>query len=60
MERVEQYRSVKVDNCTLFSFQRSVTFDFMFHTTFHKVRMRKEEFVRKIAQKCEKQIYGES
>ena len=60
MERVEQFQSIKVDHCTLFSVLRSVTFDFMCHTTFHKVRMLIDEVMRKIAQKCEEHVYGES
>ena len=60
MERVEQFQSIKVDNCTPFSVLRSVTFDFRCLTTFHKVRMRIGEVVRKIAQKCEEHIYVES
>ena len=52
MERVEQFRSIKGDHCTLFSVPRSITFDFRFHTTFDEVRMRIGEVVRKIAQKC--------
>ena len=60
MERVEQFESIKVDNCTLFNVLRSVTFDFMCHTTFHKVRLLIKEVVRKIAHLCEKHIYGES
>ena len=60
MERVEQFQSIKVDDSTLFSVVRSVTFDFMCYTMFHKVRMRIDEVVRKIVQKFGKQIYGES
>ena len=60
MERVEQFERIKVINCTLFSVLRSVTFDFMCHTTFHKVRMLIDEVVCEIAQKCEVHIYGES
>ena len=60
MERVEQFQSIKVDLCTLFSVLRSVTFDFMCHTTIHKVRMQIDEIVQKISQKCEEHIYGES
>ena len=60
MQRVEQFQSIKMVHCTLFSVLRSVTFDFMFHTTFHKVRILIDEVVRKIAQKCEVHIYEES
>ena len=60
MERVEQFQCVKMDHCTLFSVLRSVTFDFGFHATFHKLMIIIEEVVRKIAQKCEKHIYEES
>ena len=48
MERVEQLETIKVDHCTLFSVLRSATFDFGFHTTFHKLRILIEEVVRKI------------
>ena len=57
MERVEQLQSIKVIDCSLFSVQRSVTFDFRLHTMFHMVRMRIGEVVRKFAQKCEEHIY---
>ena len=60
MERVEQFQTIKVDNCSLFSVLRSVTLDLGFHTMFQKPRMRIDEVVRKIAQKCEDHIYGES
>ena len=60
MERVEQFQSIKVVHCTLSSVLRSVTFDFMLHTTFHKVRMLIDEVVCEIAQNCEVHIYGES
>ena len=60
MERVEQFQSIKGDHCTLFSVLRSVTFNFRCLTMFHNLRMRKGEVVRKIAQKCEENIYGDS
>ena len=60
MERVEQFQSIKVGHCTLSIVLRSVTFDFMLHTTFHKLRILRDEVVRKIALKCEVHIYGES
>ena len=60
MERVEQFQIIKGDHCTLFSVQGSVTFDFRCLTTFHNLRLQKGEVVRKIAQMCEEQIYGES
>ena len=60
MERVEQFQSIKVGHCTLSSVLRSVTFDFMLHKTSDKVRILIDEVVRKIAQKCEVHIYGES
>ena len=60
MERVEQFQSIKVVHCTLFSVLKSVTFDFRCHTMFHKIRLRMYEVVRKIAQKCEKRIHGET
>ena len=60
MERVEQFQSIKMVHCNLFSVIRIITFDFMFHTTFHKLWMLKAEVARKIAQKCEVHIYGES
>ena len=59
MERVEQFQSIKVDHCTIFSVIRSVTFYFRCLTMFHKVRMRIGEVVRKIAQMCEKDIDGQ-
>ena len=60
MERVEQVQSMKVADCTLLSVLRSVTLEFSRHTMFHKIRMCIGEVVRKIAQKCEEHIYGES
>ena len=60
MERVEQLQRIKLVHCTLSSVLRSVTFDFMLHTTFHKGRILIDEDVRKIVQKCEVHIYGES
>ena len=60
MERVEQFQSIKVDNCSLFSVLRNVTFDFMCHRTFHKVWILIDEVLRKIAQKSEEHVYGES
>ena len=60
MERVEHLQSIKVDHCTLFSVLRSVIFDFASNTMFHKVRMRIGDVMRKITQKCEENIYGES
>ena len=60
MERVEQFQSTKGDHCTLFSVLSSVTFNFRRLTTFHNLRMRIGEVMRKIAQKCEEHIYGES
>ena len=49
MERVEKFQSIKVGHCTLSIVLRSVTFDFMCHTMFLKVRMLIHEVVRKIA-----------
>ena len=60
MERVEQFQCIKMDHCTLFSVLRSVTFNFRCFTTFHEVKMRIGEIVRKIIQKCEEHICGES
>ena len=60
MERVEQIERIKLGNFTLFSVLRSVTLHFRCLTMFHNLRMRKCDVVRKIAQKCEKNIYGES
>ena len=60
MERVEEFESIKVNRCTIFSVPRNVTFDFIIHTTFRKVRMRIGEVVHEIAQNCQKLIYGES
>ena len=60
MEGVVQFQSIKVDHCTLFSVLGSVTFDFGFHTTFHKIRMRIGEVVHKIAQIYKKLIDGRS
>ena len=60
MERVEQFRIIKVDHCTLLSVLRSVTFHFRCLTKFHNLRMRIGKVVRKITQKCEEHIYGES
>ena len=60
MEGVEQFQIIKVDHCTLFNVLISVPFDFKCHTTFNKVRMRIDEIVRKIAQKFEKHIFGET
>ena len=60
MERVEQFQRIKEDNCTLFSVLRSVTFNFRCLKMFHNLRMRIGEVVRKIAQKSEEHIYGES
>ena len=59
MERVDQFQSIKVVLCSLFTVIGKVAFDFRCHTTFHKVRMRIGEVVRKITQKCEEHIYGE-
>ena len=60
MERVEQFQNMKMDLCTPFIVLRSVTFDFILHTTFHKVRILINKVVRKIAKKCELHIYGQS
>ena len=60
MERVEQFQSIKGDHCTLFSVLRSVTFNFRCLKTFHNLRMRIGEVVRKITQKCDEHIYVES
>ena len=60
MERVEPLQSIKVDHYTQFSALRSVTLDFRFQTTFHKVRMGNGKVVPKIAQKCVEHIYEES
>ena len=60
MGRVEQFQNIKVDHCTLLSALRSVTFHFRCLTKFHNLRMRIGEVVRKIAQKCEEHIYGET
>ena len=60
MERLEQFQCVKVDQLTLFTVRKSVTFDFGFHATFHKLMIIIDEVLSKIAQKCEKHIYGES
>ena len=60
MERVEQFQSIKGDYCTLLSVLRSVTFNFRCLTMFHNLKMRIDEVVRKIAQKCEVHIYGKS
>ena len=60
MERVEQLQTIKVDHCTLFFVLRSLTHDYLCHTTFHEVWMRIGEVVRKIAQMYEEHIYGES
>ena len=49
MDRVEQFQSIKGDQCCLFSVLNSVTFDFMLHTTVHKVRILIDEVVRKMA-----------
>ena len=59
MERVEQFQSIKGDHSTLFSFLKSLTFNFRCLTTFHNLTMLIGEVVRKIAQKCEEHIYGE-
>ena len=60
MERVEQFKSIKIGHCTLFSVLRSVTLDFRFQTTLHTVKMQINEVVQKITQKCHEHIYGES
>ena len=60
MVKVELFQSIKVDQCTLFSVLKSVTFNFRSNTTFHKVRMRIGKVVHKIEQECEEHIYGES
>ena len=60
MERVEKFQRVKWDHCTLFSVLRSVTFNFRCLTMFHNLRILKGEVVRKITQKYEEYIYGES
>ena len=60
MEGVEQFQSIKVDRCTLFSVLRSVTLNFRCLTTFHNLGMLIGEVVRNIAQKCVEHIYGES
>ena len=57
MERVEQFQSIEGDHCTLFSVLRMVTFNFRCLTTFHNLRILIGEVVRKIAQKCEENIY---
>ena len=60
MERVEQFQSIKLENCTLLSVLRCVTLNFRRHTMFHKIRMCIGEVVHKMARKCEEHIYGES
>ena len=60
MERVEQFQRIKDDHCTLLSVIKSVTFHFRCLTKFHNIRMRIDDVVHKIAQKCEEHIYGES
>ena len=60
MERVEQFQNIKMVYCNLFSVLRSVTFNFRSLTTFDNLRMRIDEVVRKITQKCELHIYEES
>ena len=59
MERVDQFQSIELDNSTLFSVIRSVTFHFRSLTMFENLRMRIGEVVRIIAQKFEKHIYEE-
>ena len=60
MERVEQFRSIKGDHCTLFSVLRSVTFKFRCLTTFLNLWILIGEVVRKITQKCEVHISEKS
>ena len=60
MERVEKFQCIQVDHYTLFTVLRNVTFDFRCLTMFHNITMGIGEVVRKIAQKCEEHIYGES
>ena len=49
MERVEKFGSIKVKRCTVFSFLRRVTFDFMIDTMFRKVMTLRGEVVHEIA-----------
>ena len=60
MERVKPFQFIKVVDCALFSVLRSVTLDIRCHKMFHMERFLISEFVNKIAQNCEEQIYGES
>ena len=56
MERFEQFESIKVKRCTVFSVLRRLTFDFMIDTMFRKVMTPIVEVVHEIAQNCQKLI----
>ena len=60
MEIVEEFESIKVNRCTVFSVLQRLIFDFMIDRMFRKVMTLVGEVVHKIAQNCENLIYGES
>ena len=60
MDIVEEFESIKVKCCTVFSVLRRLIFDYMIDTVFRMVMMLIGEVVHKIAQNCQKLIYGES
>ena len=60
MEGVEEFESIKVKRCTVFSVLQRLTFDFMIDTMFRRVMTLIGEVVHEITQNCQKLIYGES
>ena len=60
LERIEEFESIKVKRCTVFSVLLRLTFDFMIDTMFRTVMTLIGEVVHEIAQKCQKLIYGVS
>ena len=52
MERVEEFESIKVNRCTVFSVLQILTLDFMIDTMFRMVMTLIGVVVHEIAQNC--------